>query len=57
MSKALVAIDDYALINMRYLEVVDMGGSVTRIGNSAFENCNNLTKIIGSQSVTSVGPW
>ena len=49
-------IGDYAFSQVNITEIT-IPNSVTRIGRSAFNSCNNLTEVIIPDSVTYIGEW
>ncbi len=57
LSKNILSIEEFSFTNMSDLESVDLCGSVTRIGNSAFEKCCNLSKVTGASAVTVIDSW
>ena len=57
LSKNILSIEEFSFTNMSDLESIDLCGSVTRIGNSAFENCCNLSKVTGASAVTVIDSW
>ena len=48
---------NYAFYNCRSLTSVEIGDSVTSIGDRAFLGCTSLTSVVIPDSVTSIGNW
>ena len=51
------AIKDYAFDNCQSIKSVEIGNSVTSIGEGAFADCSGLTSVIIPNSVTSIGDY
>ena len=50
-------IKDYAFYNCQSIKSVEIGESVTSIGNAAFSSCSGLTSVTIPNSVTSIGQY
>ena len=51
------SIKNYAFYNCQSIKSVEIGNSVTCIGQYAFEDCSGLTSVSIGESVTSIGRW